>query len=97
MDMDKDTLDIGDDHVMTFASYEGEGRVGASIAHKKPNGEECNGFVAFAGRAWARSFAPGAIAAWTVEQDDPLTLSPSVLCRACGDHGFVRGGKWVKA
>lgn len=27
---------------------------------------------------------------------DPLTISPSLLCR-CGDHGFIRDGKWVAA
>lgn len=26
-----------------------------------------------------------------------LTLSPSLLCGTCGDHGFVRDGKWVPA
>lgn len=34
---------------------------------------------------------------WTVEQADPLTLSPSILCRTCGNHGFVRNGVWVPA
>lgn len=34
---------------------------------------------------------------WTVEQNDPLTLSPSVACRTCGNHGFIREGKWVPA
>ena len=31
----------------------------------------------------------------TVEWE-PLTISPSVLCQ-CGDHGFIRNGKWVVA
>jgi len=34
---------------------------------------------------------------WTVESLDPLTLSPSLLCRACGDHGFIRAGRWVRS
>jgi hypothetical protein len=33
---------------------------------------------------------------WTVESWEPLTISPSVLC-ACGDHGFIREGRWVTA
>ncbi len=33
---------------------------------------------------------------WTVESWDPLTLSPSLLC-GCGDHGFVRAGRWAPA
>lgn len=35
-------------------------------------------------------------ALWQVGSWDPLTLSPSVLCH-CGDHGWIRDGKWVKA
>lgn len=34
---------------------------------------------------------------WTIEQLDPLTLSPSLLCPICGHHGFIRNGKWVSA
>ena len=36
---------------------------------------------------------PGAV--WQVESWEPLTLSPSLLCGACGHHGFIRGGRWV--
>jgi len=41
--------------------------------------------------------------AWTMEQREPLTLSPSILCRTQyegredGVHGFVRAGRWVPA
>ena len=35
--------------------------------------------------------------AWQVESWEPLTLSPSILCRETGDHGFIRGGQWVPA
>ena len=35
--------------------------------------------------------------AWKVEQWEPLTLSPSLLCETCGDHGFIRDGRWVQA
>lgn len=27
---------------------------------------------------------------------DPLTISPSLLCR-CGDHGWLRDGRWIPA
>lgn len=30
--------------------------------------------------------------------DDPLHIEPSILCPVgCGDHGFVRDGRWVAA
>lgn len=34
---------------------------------------------------------------WTIEAVEPLTLSPSILCRQHGTHGFVRNGEWVPA
>jgi hypothetical protein len=32
-----------------------------------------------------------------VVKTHPLTIEPSVLCRTCGNHGFIRDGKWVPA
>jgi hypothetical protein len=29
--------------------------------------------------------------------DEGLTIVPSVLCRTCGLHGWIRDGKWVIA
>ena len=38
---------------------------------------------------------------WQVQSWEPLTLSPSLLCNpvkgGCGDHGFIKAGKWVRA
>jgi hypothetical protein len=49
-------------------------------------------------------FRDHADVAWDVVSLEPLTLSPSLLCRyrwqqgpECGDHGFIREGKWVSA
>jgi hypothetical protein len=65
--------------------------VGLTWRHPSPKtGEPCKGgFVAFAGRYMDDG--------WKVESDEPLTLSPSLLCRACGCHGFIRAGRWVPA
>lgn len=32
---------------------------------------------------------------WTVQQADPLTVTPSILCHSCGCHGFITNGRWV--
>lgn len=36
---------------------------------------------------------------WKVEDAGPgypgFTISPSVLCATCGDHGFIQQGRWV--
>jgi len=33
----------------------------------------------------------------TLVSEDPLHIEPSILCRACGDHGFIRDGRWQPA
>lgn len=90
-----DVIDLGDGHTLTLQRFEGE-LSACVIAHKKKDGTLCEGFIPFTGRAWARSFG-NRITSWEVISESPLTLSPSVQCRICGDHGFVRGGKWVRA
>jgi hypothetical protein len=35
--------------------------------------------------------------AWRVLSEDPLTLDPSVKCTACGNHGWIRNGRWEPA
>lgn len=93
----KDEIDLGDGHRMIFSEYNGEKRVGANILHPPVAGKcDGNGWVAFEGRSWAAAFEHK-IDTWKVESEEPFTISPSVLCRACGDHGFVRNGKWVRA
>jgi hypothetical protein len=52
----------------------------------------CAGSVRFKGHGEA----PGDTA-WEVVSLEPLTLSPSLLCTACGHHGFIREGKWCPA
>lgn len=34
---------------------------------------------------------------WTVTCWEPLTVTPSLLCRDCGTHGFITAGAWVPA
>ncbi len=39
-------------------------------------------------------------ARWTVISEEPLSLSPSLVCDprlgGCGLHGFVRDGHWIR-
>lgn len=96
--MSVNELDLGDGHKIRFAEYKGE-IAGGNVLHPPVEGKcSGDGWVAFAGRAWAKEFSNNkGFQAWKVESVEPLTLSPSILCRACGDHGFIRKGKWVRA
>ena len=90
-----DYRDIGDGHEISFVSYRGDAKAGANIRHRTPDGSrECEGYITFEGGAWANEFQD--IPKWKVESWEPLTLSPSLLCR-CGDHGWIREGRWVRA
>lgn len=102
------SFDLGDGHRGEFVQWAPDrelnpGRAhlpdvekwGLLIFHKSvETGQPCAGFCTFAGDV-QREVAPQAVT-WTVESWDPLTLSPSVLC-SCGDHGYVREGRWVRA
>jgi hypothetical protein len=98
-------LDLGHGHTLRYFSwaperdinpqYDGipdEPQAGAILDHLKPDGSTCSGAVTFDTPTMQR-VSPNANR-WTVESWDPLTLSPSVLCRTCGDHGHVREGRW---
>lgn len=91
-----DGIVIGDGHVLVYGEYQGE-PAGVTEWHRKMDGTWCRGWLAFKGSAWANSFKPEQEVGWDVLQKEPLTLSPSILCRACGSHGYIREGKWVQA
>lgn len=94
-------IDIGHDHLILptvqqidpDAEIDGEQPTepaGWLIAHRTPGGDWCCGSV---NRPESRAHLVDKHAAWTVESEDPLTLSPSIMC-SCGDHGYIREGHW---
>ena len=88
-------LDIGSGVTVTVYRVDGQ-PYGLCEMHKHPNGGNCSGFVRFDTEVGRRVFGD-ASPRWKVESLEPLTLSPSILCRTCGHHGYVRSGKWVAA
>lgn len=80
---------------VTAAGDDPERIVGYIERHPRPDtGEECSGFLWT--DATSRGYEVGK-PLWTVVMEEPLTLSPSVLCRTCGTHGFIQAGRWVPA
>src|SRR5215213_283197 len=103
-----DLIDLGEGHTCEFAQWApdrdlnphvadvpDEPRYALLIHHQNPAGEGCAGMVTFAGDV-QRRVEPDRPNVWDVQSWDPLTISPSVLC-SCGDHGFIREGRWVRA
>lgn len=64
---------------------------GAIFEHPSASTEtgECSGAIFFRGQGAGHP-------EWNVESEQPLTLSPSLLCH-CGYHGFIQQGRWVPA
>jgi hypothetical protein len=102
-----DPLDLGLGHVARFTVWAPDRALnpqydsipdvdpaGLTIDHLKADGTTCSGALMFDGETTRQIFPDQD--KWTIESLDPLTVSPSVLC-SCGDHGFIREGRWVPA
>ena len=102
----KPKIDLGNGHWFAFCGWHPDRELNPQYAHladvekyggihihPRPDGNGyCEGSITFdteAAREISKSHPR-----WTVHSFDPLTLSPSLLCRACGSHGFIRNGKW---
>lgn len=83
-------IDIGLGVTIEIRSLEGV-PAGLDYWHPCADGRRAIGWIPFAGHPVDAGHS------WTVEQGDPITISPSLLCRDCGHHGFIRGGRWVPA
>lgn len=79
--------DIGHGVTIELRYVEGEPH-GMYYEHRCVRGRMSPGWI---------PFKPNRPDGWDLISVEPLTLSPSLLCRACGHHGFIRQGKWVPA
>lgn len=98
--------DIGEEHAIRFFGWHPDDlaanrerfgvplpnveRAGVFVRHRKPDGSECCASIHF---DLPETKAIESKDKWQVQSLDPLTVSPSLLCH-CGDHGFIRDGKW---
>ena len=85
--------DIGDEHYIKPIVGSDGAQVGVMVLHRPHHGNGSHG----EGRCTSSPFWKHAEREWSLDSAEPLTLSPSVLCGTCGDHGFIRGGRWVSA
>jgi len=92
---DGDWTDLG--HGMAWAPlHDQDGDVVALLEkHACTNGVPGVGSLPLRTPAGVAAFPAGPH--WHLERLEPITISPSVKCRACGKHGWIQGGKWVPA
>ena len=104
-----DIFDLGHNHSWRFTTWKPDRALnpqyahlpdlvpcGGIIDHLTPTGEPCRGAVTF-DTPTARAVFTNETHFWRLVTRDPLTLEPSIVCQRCGDHGFIRGGKWIPA
>lgn len=79
-------FDAGHGHIFT-PRYMNGALYGFGTVHPDGRGGTCQGWI------------PVAIGddGWQLVEEDPPTVTPSQLCRLCGDHGWLTSGKWVPA
>lgn len=89
-------LDLGDGHWIEWSTYQGA-ICGGIITHTTTKWERgmCSGCFWIDDRYHKANGTSGPVWQLTGTFECP-TLSPSFLCH-CGDHGFIREGKWVRA
>jgi len=93
MPTDSEAIDLGNGTKYTRVVWGDNNEwVGINEWHLTPAGELCGGWIPFAGTSY-----PAGQPTWDVISRAPLTLSPSLLCRSCQHHGFIREGRWVPA
>ena len=85
--------DIGHGVTIKTVTYQGT-VVGLEYWHPTPDGKNlrCPGFIYFKGMNG--DLHTDDTMEWDVISLEPLTLSPSLLCRGCGHHGHIQNGRW---
>lgn len=64
--------------------------IGVVWAHIRPDRDEwCRGSALWKRRDHGST--------WILVSLDPIHVEPSLLCRVCGAHGFLRAGGWTPA
>ena len=87
-------IDLGSGHGYSRYVNEDEQWIGIIDHHLKPDGKPCGGGAVLFDVP-ANAYA--SVDKWTLVSEEPFHLEPSLLCRLCGDHGFIREGRWVPA
>jgi hypothetical protein len=103
-------IDLGAGNLLWFMGWHPDRELNPHYAHlpdverfgfmwehedaRKP-GERCLGSGHFDGEVQRQLVSEKT--RWAVSSWEPLTMMPSLLCGACGAHGFITAGKWVGA
>lgn len=97
----EDDHDLGGGRSFRWLVDEDGRRFGIIEHHPKPDdpsGLRCGGYVAWrnpSGNPDDQTVEAHIVVRHRLVSEEPLTIEPSLLCRTCGHHGWVRDGRWV--
>lgn len=87
---DEDAVYLDSNHAYVLAYMpDGTELAGITEWHRTAAGAWCAGFVPF------KPHNPDY--GWDVISLDSLHIEPSLLCRVCQEHGWIRAGAWIPA
>lgn len=102
----EDEFDLGDGHSFVWLGDREGNTIGLIEHHPKgpdarPGALYCGGYV-----AWVAAEAQAVDRPYTARHqllaggpgdEQSLTVAPSLACRTCPSHGFIRDGRWIPA
>lgn len=92
---DGPVTDIGHGVTIRYVRWRQHNPAGVLEEHDRPGGGRCADMILFDLPGVREAFPRRDV--WQVLNLDPLTLSPSLACSACGHHGWIRSGRWEPA
>lgn len=97
----EDEFDLGNGYSFAWMTNGADQVIGLIETHPRrgqiepPHGETCGGYVAWIADEHSHVTADHHLARGGPGEEDHLTVTPSLLCPTCGNHGFITDGKWV--
>lgn len=102
----EDDHDLGDGHSFVWIHDQADQVIGLIEHHPKgqdaaPSAVYCGGYIAWVPESEQQIEQPFTarhqLVAGGPGDEGALTIAPSLACRHCPSHGFIRGGRWVEA
>jgi hypothetical protein len=98
----EDEHDLGDGHSFAWM-YDSDSELYGLIEHHPkgpdahPDALHCGGYIAWRQPKGQNVSLNHQLVAGGPGDEVSVTVSPSLQCRSCPSHGFIRDGRWVPA
>ena len=70
-------------------------KAGICLCHLTENGEMCVSNFPFDFPDVRAAMVNPELSLWKLDKEEPLTLTPSLICKGCGLHGYLKEGMWA--